>query len=96
MWLAGELKVPYIDWNTMSVLANRPHAVIHTSLIDLIQHHSLVQVVTQSTWFQIFLYLFLLNYPNELHDLHIMPEMSNHNIVSIDFCVKLKMLKQVP
>ena len=26
----------------------------------------------------------------------IMPEMSDHNIVSVDFCIKLNMLKQVP
>ena len=54
----------------MSVLANRPYAAIHISLIDLIQDHSLVQVVIQPTRFQNILDLFLLNYPNELHDLH--------------------------
>ena len=55
----------------MSVLANRPYAAIHmASLIDLIQDHSLVQVVIQPTRFQNILDLFLLNYPNELHDLH--------------------------
>ena len=80
----------------MSVLANRLYAAIHTSLIDLIQDHSLVQVVMQRTRFQNILELFLLNYPNGLHDLHTMPGMSNHNIVSADFCIKLKMLKQVP
>ena len=82
----------------MSVLANRPYAAIHTSLIDLIQDHSLVQVVTQPTRFQNILDLFLLNYPNayELHNLHIMPGMSDHNIVSADFCIKVKILKQVP
>ena len=47
IWLAGDFNAPYIDWDTMSVLANRPYAAIHTSLIDLIQDHSLVQVVTQ-------------------------------------------------
>ena len=52
IWLVGNFNALYIDWNTMSVLANRPYAVIHTSLIDLIQDHSLVQVVTQPTRFQ--------------------------------------------
>ena len=80
----------------MSVLTNRPYAAIHTSLIDLIQDHSLVQVVTQPTRFQNILDLFLLNYPNELHNLYIMLRMSDHNIVSADFCIKLKILKQVP
>ena len=80
----------------MIVLANRPYAAIHTSLIDLIQDHSLVQVVTQPTQFQNILDLFLLNYPNELHNLYTMPGMSDHNIVCADFCIKLKILKQVP
>ena len=96
IWLAGDFNAPYIDWDTMSVLANRPYAAIHTSLIDLIQDHSLVQVVTQPTRFQNILDLFLLNYPNELHNLYIMPGISDHNIVCADLCIKLKILKQVP
>ena len=96
IWLAGDFNAPYIDWNTMSVFANKPYAAIHTSLIDLIQDHSLVQVVTQSTRFKNILGLFLLNYPNEIHDLRIMPGMSDHDIVSVDFCIKPKILKQVP
>ena len=58
IWLAGNFNALYIDWNTMSVLANGPYAAIHTSLIDLIQDHSLVQVVTQPTQFQNILDIF--------------------------------------
>ena len=86
----------YIDWNTISVFANKPYATVHTSLINLIQDHSLVQVVTQPTRFQNILDLFLLNYPNEIHDLRIIPGMIDHDIVCVDFCIKPKILKQVP
>ena len=89
MWLAGDFNAPYVDWNTMSVLANRPYAAFHTSLINLIQDHSLVQVVTQPSRFQNILDLFLLNYPNELHNLHIMPEMTQGKI----FCKILDTLQ---
>ena len=77
----------------MSVLAIRPYAAIHTSVIDLIQDHCLVQAVTQPTQFQNILDLFLMNYPNELHDLHnIIPGMSDHNIVNtVTFCMSYSM-----
>ena len=52
IWLAGDFNAPYIDWDTMSVIANKPYVTIHASLIDLIQDHSLVQVVTQPTRFK--------------------------------------------
>ena len=80
----------------MSVITNKPYVTIHASLIDLIQDHSLVQVVTQPTRFKNTLDLFLLNYPDEIHSLRIMPGMSDHDIVSVDFCIKPKVLKQVP
>ena len=54
--------IRYIDWKTMSALAYRPYAATHTSLTDLVQDRSIVQVVTQPTQFQSILDLFLLKH----------------------------------
>ena len=84
IWLTGDFNAPCINWESMSLCANRTHVAAHSSLIDVMQEHGLEQIVNRPTRHQNILDLFFLNHPSVKHTIDILLGLGDHNIVCVD------------
>ena len=77
----------YMDWNVPSVITGKPHLQQHKLFLDIINDHSLTQLVNTHTRQDKILDVFLTKYPSIpssiVNKLETMPPIgeSNHDIV---------------
>ena len=96
IWLIGDFNAPCINWESMSLSANRTHVAQQSSLIDVMQEHGLEQIVNQPTRQHNILDLFFLNYPSTKYTIDILPGLADHDIVCVDIEMGSEISKQNP
>ena len=96
IWLIGDFNAPCINWESMSLSANRTHVAQQSSLIDVMQEHGLEQIVNQPTRQHNILDLFFLNYPSTKYTIDILPGFADHDIVCVDIEMGSEISKQNP
>jgi len=80
----------------MTLFKNRTHVTAQFLFIDVVQEHSLEQIVSLPTHFQNILDLFFLNQPNKNYTAQILPGLGDHDDVLVDIQVQPEIIKQKP
>ncbi|XP_063435914.1 uncharacterized protein LOC134716832 [Mytilus trossulus] len=94
--LGGDFNLGHIDWQIPSVIPGKPDNKQHQILIDIINDHSLEQIVDKPTRGERILDLILTNAPNIKNKLELMPPIGNadHDIVFTECSISLKRNKK--
>ena len=81
--LAGAFNVPHINWKTNTILENPQYSIeINENLLDIVNNHSLTQVVQEPTHGRNTLDLIFTTSPNLMDEIQTTPGISNHHAVT--------------
>ncbi|XP_048575386.1 uncharacterized protein LOC5499458 [Nematostella vectensis] len=95
--IAGDMNVPDIEWSNASVKDNPQYGVaVNKTMIDLVDDHSLSQLVTFPTRQESVLDLVLTSHPDLVHSLSSVQGISDHSAVSFDLNLSVKVNKKKP
>ena len=85
VWFAGDFNAPDINWKSACIETGSIYPTIQTNLI---QDHGLSQVVMEPTRCGNILDSFFTNSPGQVQMVKILPELSDHDIVSLQINCK--------
>lgn len=90
--VGGDFNLGYMDWNVPSVITEKPNLQQHKLFLDIINDHSLTQLVNIPKWQDKILDLFLTNYPSIVNKLETMPPTgeSDHDIAFTECVTSLR------
>ena len=91
--IAGDFNCPNIDWESNAITSNSYEPEAHEELLNIMQHHPLVQMQKQPTRNGSNLDLFLTNNESLVKSTSIIPGISDHDIVIIDSIIRPKIAK---
>jgi len=84
IWLTGDLNLPDIDWNTLSVSHYQYPTAINNHFVDLIGFGGFTQLVDTPTRDNRILDIFATNQPSHITSCHIVPGISDHEAIYIE------------
>jgi hypothetical protein len=98
IWVGGDFNLPGINWEDQSVKAGDKYRPISSKFIDIINDHSLHQVVDKPTWIRDNTKntddLFLTNNPTLVNKVETLPGLGDHETVFVEISVKARLNKQ--
>ncbi|CAC5359114.1 unnamed protein product [Mytilus coruscus] len=96
--LGGDFNFGHIDWEVPCIIPGKPEIKLHTQLLDIINDHSLEQIVNKPTRSDRILDLLLTNTPSIVNKTETMPPIGNadHDIFYSECNVSLKRNKKQP
>ena len=88
----GDFNLGHMNWDIPSIITGKPNPQQHKMLLDILNDHSLTQVVTIPTRQDKILDLILTNYPSIVDKLETMPPIgeSDHDIVYTECATSLR------
>lgn len=92
--LAGDFNVPDINWDTVSFISGGRYPAVSKQIIDLTHEYNMHQIVTEPTRGDSILDLVFTNVPTLVQNVYVIPGLSDHEIVSVDFLVSTQKIKQ--
>ncbi|KAK3085883.1 hypothetical protein FSP39_009995 [Pinctada imbricata] len=93
--IGGDFNLPHWDWKNNILKPNSSHQKLHYFHGDTLDDLGLTQVVEQPTRKDNILDLFITNLPNQVSRTEIMPGISDHDIVFLEFNLTPKKVKQI-
>jgi len=89
IWLAGDINLPNIEWASSSIKnSSYPIPLCEEEFLDLINTHSLTQVVDFPTRDNNILDIFITNRPSLIKQCYPKPGISDHEIVYVESYIK--------
>ena len=90
--VGGDFNLDHMNWDIPSIITGRPNPQQHKMLLDILNDHSITQVVTIPTRQDKILELILTNYPSIVDKLETMPPIgeSDHDIVYTECATSLR------
>ena len=92
--LAGDFNLPDVDWTKNFFVPGGRYPAISKQLINIAHDHNLHQLVTLPTRENSILDLVLTNVPSLIQNINILPGVSDHDIVSVEFLTSSDRIKQ--
>jgi endonuclease/exonuclease/phosphatase (EEP) superfamily protein YafD len=94
--LGGDFNLDHINWSIPSTTPGKPDIKSHEQLLDIMNDHSLEQMVTKPTRGDRTLDLIFTNSPSSVNKVETMPPIGNadHGIVYAEFSLTLKRKKK--
>ena len=94
--LGGDFNLGHINWSIPSTTPGKPDIKSHEQLLDIMNDHSLEQMVTKPTRGDRTLDLIFTNSPSSVNKVETMPPTGNadHDIVYAEFSLTLKRKKK--
>ena len=94
VWLAGDFNAPNIDWPNLRVPPGSPYNNCKQYLLDVIEDHCMMQIITEPIRDKHFLDLFFTNCPSHIMNVSTLPGLSDHDVVVIKANIKPTIHKQ--
>ena len=88
VWLTGDINFSNIDWVSSSIIGSSYPIPLCEEILDLINMHSLTQIVDFPTRNNNILDIFITNRPSLLKQCYPQPEISDHEIVYVVSYIK--------
>ena len=90
--VGGDFNLGYMDWDIPSVITGKPNLQQHKTLLDILNDHSLTQIVNIPTRQDKILDLLLTNYPSTVDKLETITPIgeSDHDIVYTECSTSLR------
>ena len=96
IWIGGDFNLPKMNWEEMCPSPDCKHPTYYRNFINIINDHSLHQMVTSPTRDKHVLDLFFTNNPTLVNRSNVIPGLSDHDTVQITLNVTAKPIKQKP
>jgi hypothetical protein len=87
IWVGGDFNLPKMDWDQQSPSSDCKYPTYYRKFIELVNDHSLQQMVNAPTTEKHVFDLFLTNNPTRVNRSNVIPGLSDHDIVQIDINV---------
>ena len=96
--LGGDFNLGHINWDIPCTIPSKPDIKLHEQLLNIINEHSLEQIVKKPTRGDRTLDLILTNIPSIVNKVETMPPIGNadHDIVYAECALSLKRNKKMP
>ena len=93
--MAGDFNVPHIDWKTNTILGNPQYGIeINKNVLDIVNNHSLTQVVQEPTHCKNTPDLIFTTSPDLMDEIQTTPGISNHHAATALYRSKLNINKK--
>jgi len=98
IWVLGDFNMPGFTWpnNTPCLKADCRFPTLYSNFTDILDDHSLTQMVTEPTRYDNILDLFLTNNPTLVSKVSILPGIADHDMIYAEVSIRPKLNKQVP
>ena len=94
--IGGDFNLPGWDWKTKTLKTGSPHTKQHYFFGNTLDDTGLVQLIDQPTRKENTLDLVVTNLPNQVPRIEIIPGISDHDIVFIEFNITPSKIRQIP
>ena len=94
--LAGDFNLPGIVWKTQSIAPKAQYVNHHTEFLDVMNDFSLEQMIEEPTRMNAILDLVLTNHPHRISRPSVIPGISDHDAVYVEFAMGISAKLQKP
>ena len=95
--LSGDMNLPSIDWDNLTVKSNPQYGyMVNRLFLDIVEEHALHQNVHEPTRLDNILDLVLTTYPDTVSNVQVSPGMSDHSVVTAEISLNLRRRKMIP